>query len=184
MNTTIEAETGKHNWRGIMRKPKTDTEWSSRMTTLKYVTLLLLPFLCISCISNDYRHAKRSLQGTWRVTSVFSDENDTSGPNRDGQHKEAGQLGSFTFSENDVTYSYTRLGKTYSGTSPWKLTREKVPQSFVSVERYTLYLKDQSYHVSFGDRTSDAERNAREITLKLIPVANEDRYHIIELIKK
>ncbi len=168
-----------------MHTPTKNTESGGKTAALKYCTLLLVPFLCASCISNDLGHAKRSLQGTWEVNSIFSVEQDMSGPNKDGNHKETGRLGSFTFSENQAAYSYTRLGKTYSGASLWKLTRETAPESFISVERYTLYLKDQVYDISFGDRTSDAEQNAREIALRFVPVAKEDRrYYIMDLTKK
>lgn len=151
---------------------------------LSMVGLLVVLLFSVSCGMDDRKHAEQSLTGKWNVTFIFSDEKDKSGINRDGQHKEPGQLGTFSFSGNQVVYSYTRLGTTYSDTSPWTLTRELVPESFVRSPRYTLTLKDRAYDVRFGDQTSDAEKNAKNIELHLIPASNKSHYHILMLTKQ
>ena len=138
------------------------------MKLLNYSTLLFFACCSVSCSLIDRKQAEQSLQGNWNVTSIFSQEKDASGPNRDGEHEEFGQLGTFSFSGNRVIYGYTRLGITYSDTSPWELTREVVPSGFFTATNYTLSLRDKAYDVSFGDRTSDSERDAKELELRLI----------------
>ena len=155
-----------------------------RTTILSFFTLGLI-FISASCKSR-LSHAEESLQGTWHVKSIFSNEQDKSGPGKDGQHKESGDLGTFTFSEKEVSYSYTRLGENYSGNSTWKLSSKKVPQSFVSVVRFTLSMNDkEAYEVRFGDQTSDAEKNARQIELHPVSASNNQTpYHILKLTKE
>ena len=153
-------------------------------TILLCFCTIALTFFSASCRSS-LSHAEKSLQGTWHVKSIFSNEYDKSGPYKDGQHKESGDLGTFTFTEKELSYSYTRLGKNYTGTSPWNLSSKKVPQSFTSVVRFTLSLKDQAYDVRFGDQTSNAEKDARQIELHPVSVSNNQTpYHILKLTKK
>tara|TARA_Y100000588_G_scaffold316992_1_gene345813 strand:+ start:578 stop:1387 length:810 start_codon:yes stop_codon:yes gene_type:complete len=149
-----------------------------------FITLAILPFLFTSCISNNFRHAKKSLKGSWEVNEIFSDEKDRSGPSRNGRHRAIGNIGTFTISENDVTYNYTRLEKKISDKSTWKLTSEQVPMGFFVGTEYTLFLKDQTYKVRFGDSTHRSEINTRELTLELIPTTKDSPYHIIQLTKK
>jgi len=148
------------------------------------VGLMVVLLYCVSCTMYDRKQAERSLQGTWTVNFIFSNEKDRSGPNRDGFHKESGELGTFTFSDNQVTYSYTRLGTAYADTSPWTLTLEMVRDSFFRAPRYTLTLKDLAYDVKFGDQTTDAEKDAKNMELRLIPASNQSRYHILMLTKQ
>jgi len=149
-----------------------------------FIILAILPLLLTSCISNSFRDAKKSLEGSWEVNEIFSDEKDRSGLLRDGRHRAIGNLGTFTFSENDVTYNYTRLEQKISDKSTWKLTSEQVPMGFFVGTIYTLYLKDRTYKVRFGGSTHRSEVNTRELTLELIPVAKDAPYHIIQLTKK
>jgi len=152
--------------------------------TLSMVGLLVVFLSCVSCTMYDRRQAERSLQGIWNVNFIFSDEKDRTGPNRDGHHKESGQLGTFSFSGNQVVYSYTRLGTIYTDTSPWTLTGERVRDSFFTSIRYTLTLKDRAYDVQYGDQTSDAEHDAKNVELRLIPDSNQRPYHILSLSKQ
>lgn len=164
-----------------------NTKSDYRMVIFNCSTLLLISCLCMSCIPMGLGHAKRSLRGTWQVNYIFSVDEDWSGPYTDHSRKETGRLGTFTFSKNEAAYSYKRLGKTYSGDSTWKLTAELVANGFIPAPRYTLHLNDQAYDVSFGDRTSDAHKDAHEIALQLIPATQEGPcrrcYYIMELTK-
>jgi len=156
-----------------------------KMSVSRFLLLLALASLLQSCDSIKLGHAEKSLQGTWHVKSIYSNEQDASGPNKDGKHKESGELGTFIFSGTEVSHSYTRLGKNYTDTSPWKLSAERHPISFHSYLRFTLSLKNQSYEVRFGDRTSDSEKDARRIELHpASPTYHNDRHHIMKLIKE
>ncbi len=150
---------------------------------LRLFALLTLLALGVSCGRRDLTEAEKSLEGTWKVTEIFSAEGDASGPVGNGPPNETGALGTFTFSGDRVTYNYTRRGITDSGTSSWDLTREMVPSSFTKVERYTLSLENATFAVRFGDQTSDAERNATEIELERFPAAGDESSHILKLTK-
>ena len=98
------------------------------MTERAFINIfcLALIFSSTSCTSIYLGHAKKSLQGTWNVTSIYSQQKDRSGPRKDGKHKESGDLGFFKFSEKEVSYSYKRINKNYRDTFPWTLTEKKV----------------------------------------------------------
>jgi len=155
-----------------------------RTIILNFFTAIILVFILASC-GSSLSHAEKSLQGTWHVKSIFSNEQDRSGPYRDGQHKESGDLGTFTFSEKELSFNYTRLGVKYKGTSAWTLSSKRVPQSFLSVIRFTLSLDNQSYQVRFGNQTSNSEKNARRIELHPAnPSYHQSPYYILKLTKE
>ena len=129
---------------------------------------LLIPLLFLSaCAKQNLRNAEASLKGDWKVTEIYSAEGEqvSGGINITNQQTETGDLGEFTFTDDDVTYSFTRLDSLYEGSSTWILNRERVNSGFVRVEKYTLETNDYDFICEFGDQTSDAEKNATEVRL-------------------
>lgn len=139
--------------------------------------------LTSSCQKQNLKNANNSLEGTWEVAEVFSDQKDGSGIHGDGRHWENGELGIFTFTENNVTYSFTRLDSTYAETTDWNLTREKVKEGFHKVENYTLRIGNRNYDCEFGNGTSDAEKNATNATLTFETDAASP-YFVLTLVKQ
>lgn len=123
---------------------------------------LLIPLLFLSaCAKQNLRNAEKSLKGDWTVTKIYSDE----GQNSVAGVTETGDLGEFTFTNDEMTYSFTRLDSLYEGSSTWALSRERVNSGFTRVEVYTLETDDYDFVCEFGDQTSDAEQNATEARL-------------------
>lgn len=153
--------------------------------TFTYIFLLALTFSSVSCKSISLGHAKKSLQGTWKVTYIYSEEKDSSGYRKTGQHKESGDLGFFKFSEKEVSYNYNRINKNYSNTCPWTLSAKYVPHSFIWGICFTLTFNDQAYRVRFGNGTANSEKNARKIEFHPAWGHNYTKpYHTITLIKE
>jgi len=129
---------------------------------------LLIPILFLSaCAKQNLRNAEKSLKGDWLVTEIYSAEGErtTGGTNITDQQTETGDLGEFTFTDDEMTYSFTRLDSLYEGSSAWTLNREKVREGFVRVEKYTLTTDDYDFVCEFGDQTNDAEKNATKVRL-------------------
>ncbi len=143
------------------------------------VGLLVVLLFSVWWGTNDLKQAEQSLTGKWNVTKIWS-----TGILPHPRTESSGQMGTFSFSGNQVIYSYTQLGTTYSDTSPWTLTRAMVTDGFTRKPLYTLTLKDRAYDVKFGDGRSDSEEDAKNIELTIIPAINKRRYHILMLTKQ
>lgn len=136
------------------------------MNILQKSLWLLLPFFLIQCKS-DLRQAEDSLSGTWTVIKIISSygTRTANGTSYKDQITEEGDLGLFVFTEEQVDYRFTRRDTLTAEVSSWALNREKVQEGFTQVERYTLELDKASYRCDFGDGTSDAEKDARDMVL-------------------
>ena len=143
---------------------------------MRWLLVSLLLVVTASCQKQNLKNAKESLDGTWRVTEIYSEQKDGSGDFGDGRHWETGELGFITFSDNAVEYAYTRLGVTYDSTETWRLDRNKENEGFFKVEKYTLFIGNRAYDCDFGDATSDAEKNATLLTLMYETEAAEPNY--------
>lgn len=152
---------------------------------MKFVSLLLscVLFVLSACQKQNLRNAEESLAGTWNVTEIYSEQKNNLGINGDGRFWESGDLGVFTFSDNTVNYSYTRLDTLYESTQSWNLTREKEKQGFHKVEKYTLNINNQPFDCDFGDGTSDAEKNAERMMLSYVTSSSNPNY-ILTLVKQ
>lgn len=135
------------------------------MKHLFFISLVLLVFS--SCEKQNLRNAEDSLVGTWSVTEIFSatGERTTNGISITNEETETGDLGTFTFTEEQLDYTFTRQGTTASGNANWTLERTKENSGFTKVEVYTLSFEDFVFDCAFGDETSDAENNAVEVRL-------------------
>ena len=135
---------------------------------MKNTIILLCSCLLSACATtSNLNQAKKSLQGTWKVNKIYSayGQRVANGISTDEEHTETGNLGTFNFGENQVTYQFTRRDTAYNATSSWILNRTKVNQGFTQVEVYLLDLTTYDFVCQFGDQTSDAERNATKVRL-------------------
>jgi len=90
---------------------------------------LLIPLLFLSaCAKQNLRNAEKSLKGDWTVIEIYSAEGErvNGGTNITDEQTETGDLGEFSFTDDDMTYSFTRLDSLYEGSSAWTLNRERV----------------------------------------------------------
>jgi len=133
----------------------------------RYFILLFGIVMIFACAKQNLRNAEKSLTGNWVVTEIYSAEGErlAGGISIDNEETETGELGEFIFSEDDVTYNFTRLDSLYEDQSGWTLQRERVNQGFTKVEVYTLNIDQYDFVCEFGDSTSDAEKNASEVRL-------------------
>ncbi len=128
-------------------------------------------FLCLSilgaCGKSDLQHAENSLIGSWEVISIQTSTGERleNGISFESNETEEGELGTFTFTDDLVSYSFDRLEQNYANELNWVLIREKVNQGFSNVEQFTLEMDSLSYICKFGDETSDAEKNANFVRL-------------------
>jgi len=132
------------------------------------ISILLITFVLLSsCAKQNLRNAEKSLKGDWIVTEIYTQEGErvNGGIDITDEQTETGDLGEFTFTDDELTYSFTRLDSLYEGSSAWILNREKVREGFVRVEMYTLETDDYDFICEFGDQTSDAEKDAIEARL-------------------
>jgi len=130
---------------------------------------LLIPLLFLAaCAKQNLRNAEKSLKGDWTITQIYSAEGErfeNGGVSTSDEQTEMGDLGEFSFTDGEMTYSFTRLDSLHEGSSSWTLNRQRVNSGFVRVEMYTLTTDDYDYICEFGDQTSDAEKNATEVRL-------------------
>jgi hypothetical protein len=132
-----------------------------------FALLLLLISLCfVSCEKDDIQ-AQNSILGSWNVveiTSLYANFSDN-GFTPIETISEQGQLGSFNFEEDSVTFTFTRNDTLFTGSSTWNLTTEKRNQGFVRVTDFTLAIDNEfTFELVFEDDTINSEKDAQEIT--------------------
>ena len=149
-------------------------------------SVMLLVLILVSCKKKDLRTAKDALEGTWKVTEIFSATGMrmTNGIDITNEETETGDLGDFVFTSDQVDYVFTRQGVEQRGNVDWTLTREKVNSGFTKVEVYTLSFDDFIFDCAFGDQTSDAEKNATDIKLTFETEAIGDYSTFVLTMKK
>jgi len=146
--------------------------------------LLLLTFP--ACKKQNLKNAEKSLQGSWAVEAINSSYGIKTdlGTQTNQEFNEEGELGQFFFEDKTVEYRFTRLDTLYENQTSWELVREKVNAGFTNAERYTLTIDDFDFICAFGDQTSDAEKEATEISL-FFETEDIGNYYAFELqIKK
>ncbi len=141
-----------------------------KKNTMRILFLLTGIICCLaatSCQKANIRAGEASLEGIWRVTEIRSSYGTRVelGTEITEEFTESGTLGTFEFSEEEVSYSYTRLDTLYENTATWQLERERVNEGFTKVEKYTLTLDNEAFVCEFGDQTQDAERDAEMLYL-------------------
>ncbi|MGB0839078.1 MAG: hypothetical protein ACPGXL_03000 [Chitinophagales bacterium] len=148
---------------------------------------ILLLSLCFIQCNRDATQATASIEGTWDVmtiTSYYGDFSD-SGFNPTETIEEAGNLGSFEFTENTVDFEFSRNDTLFSGSSIWDLNMERVNAGFVKVPEFTLTIEEQFlFIVAFEDETKNAEKDAMEITFAGQPIGNSRVFMEISLEKR
>lgn len=131
-------------------------------------------FLLTSC-KKDEVQARESIEGDWEVTAITSMYGEFfNGSFSSSQNlTESGQLGTFSFTESTVEYSFTRQDTVYSGNGAWTLELERVNSGFTRVNQSTLTLaNDYVFDVTFEDGTKNSEKKAEY--LSLMEIASQD----------
>lgn len=128
---------------------------------------LCLMLLLIAACKSDLKHGQESLEGRWVVSKIISTygEKLELGTTISETVEEEGVLGTFTFSEEELDYSYTRRDTLYNKQANWSLSENKVQEGFFKVPEYTLTIEEEDWIVDFEDGTSDATRKARAVVL-------------------
>ncbi len=133
-----------------------------------------IAFQLASC-TKDQVQAENSLEGIWEVTLIRSNYGMFSETvfNATESIEESGELGTFNFMEDVVQYSFTRNDTLFNETSSWRIDLEKVNSGFTRVNEFTLDIEDQFlFDVRFEDETSNAEKDAKNVSLTQIPQDN------------
>lgn len=131
------------------------------------LTGLLLLLTLSACQKKQVKNAEKSLQGSWDVHTIYSTYGTKTalGTQTNQEFNEAGELGQFVFDDEKVAYRFTRLDTLYENETSWKLTRDKVKAGFTNAEQYTLTIDNFDFICAFGDQTSDAEKEATDVSL-------------------
>lgn len=154
----------------------------------KQLTLLFLIFsiLIFSHCQNNLVQAEKSLNGEWNVTSINIQKGLFS--NNTFQETESfnepGQLGTFNFNEDNVSFKFKLADLSYEDDTSWQLKYEKINSGFVRVPDYKLSLGNGFlFDVSFEDATKNSEKNANKVTLTQIPNEGDTELLILDLDK-
>ncbi len=139
-------------------------------------TFLTLTLLITAC-NRDEVQGNKSLKGTWTVTeitSIYGDysvtENGVIAVDETSRNTASGELGTFTFSKKEVTYSYSHDDSTYAGHGAWQLNLARVNQGFTKTNEWTLVVENQhTYDLRFEDQTKNAEKKANDLELDKWP---------------
>ena len=136
--------------------------------TLKKLTLLLIVVSFFAC-EKDKNQAIDSLEGDWRVLTInsyYGTFTPTGGISNLTTVEETGDLGTFSFGEERVNYSFTRNDTLYQGSTTWSLSTDEVREGFFTSTRFSLDIEgDFLFNVVFEDDTSNSEKDARDMTM-------------------
>ncbi|MEL6588961.1 MAG: hypothetical protein AAFQ87_04325 [Bacteroidota bacterium] len=149
-------------------------------------TLLLLLSLSLFSCQREEIQALESLEGEWNVVaieSLYGAFTRTTG-NATEIVEDAGQLGTMTFEEETVRFTFTRNDTLFSGTSDWELAYEKVRSGFFRVPQYTLTIDELGeFDVAFEDGTNNSQRNAESAEFRQNTIEPSERVLIFNLEK-
>lgn len=155
---------------------------------LSYLSFLLISLSCLltSC-RKDKIQAENSIEGDWKVTEIITQYgaflNNTFVS--DSTRRNSGDLGTFTFTAENVSYNVILNQLLFSGNQGWSLTYERVNSGFVRVPKYTLTIGTEFiFDVFFEDGTRNAEKNAKLITLTQIPALSDQLMMTLTLRKE
>ena len=122
----------------------------------------------------DEIQAEDSIEGVWdiiEITSLYAEFSEN-GFDPSETISETGQLGTFTFMQNSVDYTFTRNDTLYSGSKSWNLELEKIREGFSKVNDFTLSIEDDFlFDVTFEDGTKNSEKNAKRATFEEWPTS-------------
>jgi len=145
-----------------------------------YLTLVIS--CCMACAKQQLKNGEKSLEGDWKVNSIFSSIQiiDADGTLISSEELETGDLGFFRFSENQLDYNFTMQDSLFENSNDWELERDTRPAGFFKEEIYTLRLDDFTFNCEFGDQTSDAEKKATEVRLifKGLQIGDADYFEL------
>ncbi|MEM6345055.1 MAG: hypothetical protein AAF927_14285 [Bacteroidota bacterium] len=142
--------------------------------------ILALPLL-VSCNRNQIQ-AENSLEGNWTVVAINSYYGDF-GPNTfnvEETIEESGSLGTFNFTEERLTFSFTRNDTLFAASTPWTLSADKVREGFFRVPAFALSIENSfDFDVQFENETKNAERDADNV--RFVSNLEEDSAVYIEM---
>ncbi|WP_146131458.1 hypothetical protein [Mongoliibacter ruber] len=113
---------------------------------------------------HDFEHvANESLIGKWEVNEAVI----TFGPSngQDSVWRFEGDLGSFLFDQEFVTYQYALDEFEQYGESSYVLTSDKERAGFAQIRKWRLQLLESEYEIEFDDGTRRSHQNASEMTM-------------------
>jgi predicted nucleotide-binding protein (sugar kinase/HSP70/actin superfamily) len=155
--------------------------------SIYFLFIVALNATLLSC-NRDEVQAENSVRGVWQITStnVTKGEFDESNFVSNESEMQTGQLGSFDFGEDVVTYNLNIGEEIMSGTKePWTLTTKKVNSGFTRINVNTLTIGNKFvFDVTFEDGTKNSERKATRMALVSDPTLEQPIFIETTLIKK
>ena len=157
------------------------------MKIYPYLLILLLSLVLARCTKPE-THATASLEGTWKVDSLFIlyiNKTFTGSSGTDSIYRSSGEVGTFYFTHEMVKYDYKRRNTQLKANLNYTLRTFKENAGFAKVRKWEIILPDKTYNTEFGDQTSDAHKKARNLTLTYEPKAiGKQEMEIIHLSKR
>jgi hypothetical protein len=135
--------------------------------SLNILSFLFFISLSFTSCEKDEVQATNSIIGNWSVVEITSlyAEFTNNGFNPIETISEQGLLGTFTFDQDSVAFTFTRNDTLFTGNSTWELTTERVNSGFTQVTEFTLSIDNEFvFDLEFEDGTLNSEKDAQELT--------------------
>jgi len=129
--------------------------------TMRKINLILFfaLFTLISC-GSKLDSAKESLVGTWQVNEIFKNI-----PATGLSEEDKSGSGVFEFTSTQCDYNFTFGMEVEMNSFGYEFQTSKENAGFTKVDRFDV-IGEENYRVRFGDQTSDAHKEATEMTLE------------------
>jgi len=128
---------------------------------MKHILLSLITYILIfSSCGSKLDSAKESLVGTWQVTEIFK-----SIPSTGLSEEDKSGNGIFEFTNTQCDYNFTFGMEAEMNSFGYEFQTSKENAGFTKVDRFDV-IGEENYRVRFGDQTSDAHKEATEMTLE------------------
>ena len=145
----------------------------------KIITLsICLLILCTSC-GTKLGSANDSIVGIWQVKEIFKHNlfNGNSEEDKSGN-------GTFEFTKEQCDYMYTFNSINMNNIFSYELQVSRENVGFTNADKFEI-IGEENYRIRFGDQTSDAHKDATEMTLETTIINDSVSYILlIELEKK
>ena len=138
------------------------------------ISLILLSSSCVSKLDSS----KDSLVGIWQVKEIFKYYPVTG----DSEDDKSGE-GTFEFTNVQCDYSYSFNSVNESNSFEYEFQISKENSGFVNVDKFEI-IGEENYRIRFGDQTSDAHKDATEMSLERTVINDSINYELLILLEK
>ena len=144
----------------------------------RIIILSICLLIVLSSCGSKEDSAKESLIGSWQVKEIFKNN-----PVTGNSIEDKSGIGTFEFTNSQCDYNFTFNSIIEMNAFEYEFQISKENAGFTRVDKFEI-LGAENYRIRFGDQTSDAHKNATEMSLERTVDNDSISYDLLILLEK